>query len=170
MIIIIIIAILLFSCNNDFEKGTSIKTYIDNVIYGNPVRIEISQNDIVSIKINSDTLHQYNKGNTILFGGVYADLFDKNGLKTSELHSDTAIVFNNSDSVKAIGNVLIESIKGFKLYTEEIILYNKTKLIKSTENIMFTSNTDTLYGIGFWSNFDMTNSQIQNPKGLIGNK
>ena len=86
------------------------------------------------------------------------------------MYSDSAIIFNKSDSVRAIGNVIVESIKGFKLHTHEIILYNDTKLVKSKEHIMFTSGEDdTLYGKGFWSNFDMSNSQILKPMGQISN-
>ena len=62
----------------------------------------------------------------------------------------------------------IESIKGFKLFSEELIIFNNTKLVKSVKDIIFTSNkSDTLYGTGFWSNFDMTKSQILKPKGTL---
>ena len=165
---IFIIIIFFLSCDNKYERGSSINEHIDNVIYGEPVQIEISKHNIVSIKISADTLHRYNGGNTILFGSVYADLFDDNGIKTSELHSDSAIVYMNSDSVRAIGDVMIESTKGFKLFSEELILYNDTKLVKSERDIIFTSkDLDTLYGVGFWSNFDMTKSQILKPKGTL---
>ena len=162
--------VLLFflSCENDHKKGSSINEHIDNIIYGAPIQIEISKNNQVSIKISSDTLYRYNGGNTVLFGRVYADLFDDEGIKTSELHSDSAIVYMNSDSVKAFGDVMVESIKGHKLFSEELILFNNTKLVKSETDITFTSkNLDTLYGIGFWSNFDMTKSQILKPKGTL---
>lgn len=163
-----LLLLLMWSCGETPKKGNSINQYIDNVLYGNPVQIEISNNDKISLKISSDTLYRENGGNTILFGGVYADLFDKNGIKTSELHSDSAIVYMNSDSVKAYGDVVIESIKGFKLLSDELILFNNTKLVKSEKDIVFTTNSlDTLRGIGFWSNFDMTKSQILKPKGTL---
>ena len=69
----------LVSCNSNHKKGQSINEYVDNVIYGEPVQIEISKNNKVSMKISSDTLHRFNGGNTILFGRVYADLFDDTG-------------------------------------------------------------------------------------------
>ena len=84
------------------------------------------------------------------------------------MYSDSAIVYTNSDSIKAFGNVLIESLKGYKLITEEIILFNNSNLVKSNNDVIFTSNNnDTLYGTGVWSNFDMSNSQIQSPKGSM---
>ena len=105
-----------------------------------------------------------------MFGGVYADLFDSNGIKSSEMHSDSAIIFNNSDSVKAFGNIEIESVRGNKLLTSEIVLYNDVKLVYSDKHVTFTSNKkDTLYGKGFWSNYDMSESKILKPTGVIDN-
>ena len=158
------------SCERDDPVYKSIHSYVDNEISGNPIIIEIFKDSKPSIKIHSDFLNRYNEGNTLLYGGVYADLFNQEGNKTSEMYSDTAIVFNQSDSVRAIGNIILESIKGFKLHTHEIILYNDSKLIKSDYHIMFTSNeNDTLYGKGFWSNLDMSNFQILKPIGHIVN-
>ena len=159
----------LLSCDNKLEKGgRSVSDYIDNVITGDPIEIEISEYDKVSIKISSDTLYRNNNGNTVMFGGVYADLFNDEGIKSSEMHSDSAIIYNNTDSVRAVGNISIESIKGYKLLTSEIILYNDTKLVYTDKNVTFTSNRkDTLYGVGFWSNYDMTSSKILKPIGVI---
>ena len=166
-----LILLLLLSCGEEVKKGSSISEYEDNVIYGDPIRIEISNNNKISMKINADTLYQQNEGNTILYGNVYADLFDNDGIKTSELHSDTAIVYMNSDSLKAKGDVFIESVKGLKLFSEELILFNNKKLVRSEKDVIFTSNNnDTLYGTGFWSNFDMTKSQILKPKGTLNQK
>ena len=163
--------ILLFSCDDKLERGgNSITEYIDNQITGNPIHIEISDNGNISMKIQADTLHKYNYGHTTLFGGVYADLFDSYGKKSSEMHSDSAIIYNNSDSVRASGEIIIESINGYKLITSEIMLYNNEKLVYSDKDVIFTSNRmDTLYGEGFWSNYDMSNYKILKPKGLINN-
>ncbi len=168
---LICLILLLFSCSKEIKKGTSISQYVDNLIYGDPIRIEISKNSKLSMEISSDTLYQQNNGHTILYGSVYVDLFNDDGVKTSELHSDTAIVYMNSDSLKAIGDVFIRSTKGLKLFSDEIILFNDKKLVKSEKDVIFTSNnSDTLYGTGFWSNFDMTKSQIVKPKGTISQK
>jgi len=167
--IFFILIILCFSCNENKEDSkTSIHSHIDNVITGN-VRIEIFNKEKPSIFIDAGVLHQY-KDSTLLFDGVIAELYNDNGEKASEVHSDTAIVYNRSDSIKAIGNVEIKSVKGHKLETKrEIILYNDLKLVKSDNDVAFTSNKDDwLYGKGFLSNFDMTNIEIFKPKGELG--
>ena len=165
---VLVLLCLFFSCKKNTKPGTSIKTVRDNVIYGNPIKIEITKDENSVMIIHADTLIRANGGNTTLFGRIYADLFDKKGIKSSMMYSDSAIVYTNSDSIKAFGNVLIESLKGYKLLTDEIILFNNSNLVKSNKDIIFTSNSnDTLYGTGFWSNFDMSNSQIQSPKGSM---
>ena len=162
---------LFFSCDNKLERaGRSVSDYVDNEIIGNPIVIEISDLEKISMKIQSDTLYKYNSGNTVMFGGVYADLFDDSGKKSSEMHSDTATIYNNSDSVRANGNIIVKSIRGYTLHTSEIILYNDTKLVYSNKDVIFTSDrNDTLYGNGFWSNYDMSNFKILKPMGIISN-
>ena len=162
---------LFLSCDDKLERaGSSVSDYVDNEIIGNPIVIEIFDLEKTSMKIQSDTLHKYNSGSTVMFGGVYADLFDDLGKKSSEMHSDTAIIYNNSDSVRANGNIIIKSIRGYTLYTSEIILYNDTKLVYSNKDVIFTSDrNDTLYGQGFWSNYDMSNFKILKPMGIINN-
>ena len=172
MHILIILCLFFLSCNKaEDNQKASIHDYTENEITGSPLTIEILKKNKPSIKIQSDTLYKYNNGDILLYGGVYADLFDDYGIKSSEMHSDSATVFNNSDSVKATGNIMIKSVKGYKLITTEILLYNDSKLVHSNKNVLFTSNNkDTLYGTGFWSNFDMSNSKILKPTGVIGNK
>ena len=169
--LIYVLLFLLFSCKNEFERaGSSVSDYVDNEIIGDPIIIEISDLEKISMKIQSDTLYKYNSGNTVMFGGVYADLFDDLGKKSSEMHADTAIIYTNSDSVRANGNIVVKSIRGYTLYTSEIILYNDTKLVYSNHDVIFTSERkDTLYGTGFWSNYDMSNFKILKPKGTIKN-
>ena len=165
---VLVLLCLFFSCKKNTKPGTSIKSQTDNVIYGDPIKIEITKDENSVMTIYADTLIRANGWNKTLFGRIYADLFDKKGIKSSMLYSDSAIVYTNSDSIKAFGNVLIESLKGYKLLTDEIILFNNSNLVKSNKDIIFTSNSnDTLYGTGFWSNFDMSNSQIQSPKGSM---
>ena len=172
MHILLILCLFFLSCNKtEDNQKSSIHDYMENEITGSPLVIEISQEGKTSIKIQSDTLYKYNNGNILLYGGVYADLFDDKGIKSSEMHSDSAIIFNNSDSVKANGNIIVKSVKGYKLITTEILLYNDSKLVHSNKNVLFTTNkNDTLYGTGFWSNFDMSNSKVLKPTGVIGRK
>ena len=81
MFFIFLFIVFFYSCGDDSIKiEKSIHSYIDNEISGD-VRIEIFNKEKPSIYINSDNLHQYDAGNTLLFGGVYADLYNDDGSK-----------------------------------------------------------------------------------------
>ena len=54
-----------------------------------------------------------------------------------------------------------------ELFTEKIMLYNKTRSVVSKEEVLFINNKDSLKGIGFWSDFDMENWKIEKPIGAI---
>ena len=61
---------LTFSCKKDVVPGTSIKSETDNVIYGDPLKIEITKNENSVMTIHADTLIRANGGNTTLFGRI----------------------------------------------------------------------------------------------------
>ena len=165
-----LLILLLYSCqeNIDFRKNKeSIYDYNTDEISGNPIRISISEGSADIYKILSDTLLD-SLGNILLYGGVGIEVFDQEGNKTNDVFSDRAIVYSESDSMSAYGNVMaISALNGYRLYTKKIILYNDTKLVKSNNEVLFVQGNDSLRGIGFWSDFDMVNWKIDKPIGSI---
>ncbi len=166
----LILILLLYSCqeNIDLQKNEqSIYDYNTDEISGDPIRISISEGSADIYKILSDTLLD-SLGNILLYGGVGIEVFDQEGNKTNDVFSDKAIVYSQSDSMSAYGNVMaVSALNGYRLYTEKIILYNDTKLVKSNNEVLFVQDKDSLRGIGFWSDFDMVNWRIDKPIGLI---
>ena len=162
--------LLLYSCqeNIDFQKNKeSIYDHNADEILGDPIRISISEGAADIYKILSDTLLD-SLGNILLYGGVGIEVFDQKGNKTNDVFSDRAIVYSESDSMSAYGNVMaVSAFNGYRLYTEKLILYNDTKLVKSKNEILFVQGNDSLRGIGFWSDFDMINCKIDKPIGSI---
>ena len=162
--------LLLYSCqeNLDFQKNKeSIYDYNADEISGSPIRISISEGKADIYKIVSDTLLD-SLGNILLYGGVGIEVFDQEGKKTNDVFSNRAIVYTQSDSMSAYGNVMaVSAFNGYRLYTEKIILYNDTKLVKSNNEVLFVRDNDSLRGVGFWSDFDMVHWKIDKPIGLI---
>jgi len=167
---LLLFLLLLYSCQEENfleKKKNSIYNYNSDEIIGDPIRINIYEGNVNIYKIAADTLLD-SLGNIVLYGGVGIQVFNEEGKKTNDVFSDKAIVYSNSDSMSAYGNVvLISSLNGYRLYTEKIILYNDTKLVKSNNEVLFVNNRDSLRGIGFWSDFDMTNCKIDKPIGSI---
>ena len=167
--LLILLCFTIYSCqgnpsNNDNKK--SIYDYTNDQILGDPIRINISESEELIYKIEADTLID-SLGNILLFGGVGIEVYNEND-KTNDIFSEKAIVYSKSDSMSAYGNVkIISSISGYELYTNKIMLFNKTKLVRSKEEVLFINDSDSLRGIGFWSDFDMVNWKIDKPIGTI---
>ena len=169
--ILIYSCIILFFCCSKNEsnsvKSISIYDYSKDQILGNPIRINISNKKNIIYKIESDTLID-STGNILLFGGVKVQVYDDNNVETNNIFSNRAIVYNKSDSMSASGNVkVISNINGYELFTDRIILFNDTKLVRSKDEVLFINDDDSLTGIGFWSDFDMENWTIEKPIGSI---
>ena len=168
--LLLLFLLLLCSCQEEtfLEKNkNSIYHYNSDEIVGDPIRINIFEGNVNIYKIASDTLLD-SLGNTVLYGGVGIQVFNEEGKKTNDVFSDKAIVYSDSDSMSAYGNVMaVSALNGYRLYTEKIMLYNDTKSVKSNNEVLFVQGNDSLRGIGFWSDFDMVNCKIDKPIGLI---
>lgn len=167
--LLILLCFTIFSCTeNKSENGNkkSIYDYTNDQILGDPIRINISEAEQLIYKIEADTLID-SLDNILLFGGVGIEVYNYNN-KTNDIFSEKAIVYSKSDSMSAYGNVkIISSLSGYELYTNKIMLFNKTKLVRSKEEVLFINDYDSLRGIGFWSDFDMINWKIDKPIGTI---
>ena len=85
----------------------------------------------------------------------------------SVMHSDSATINEINNNFKAFGNVIVISDSGFTLYTEELLWDNSYNRIISNDSVMFTTEyEDTLYGLGFESDIDLSNWKILKPKGV----
>ena len=164
------IVVLFSACSENGSsniKKDSIYDYNSDVILGDPIRISISEGENEIYKIESDTLLD-SLENILLIGGVDIDVFDNMGKKSNDIYSNRATVYSRSDSMLAQGNVkIVSALTGYELYTERIILYNKTQLVRSKDEVLFINEDDSLRGIGFWSDFNMENWTIEKPIGSI---
>ena len=166
--LLLLLIIVFFSCNVDenISNMDSVYDYNEEIL-GDPINIIISESEKVIYEIKSDKLLD-SLGNVILLGGVAIEVFDDGGNKTNDIYSNRAIIYNETDSMSAFGNVkIISAMTGDQLFTEKIILYNTTQSVVSKDRILFINGGDSLRGIGFWSDFDMENWKIEKPIGSI---
>jgi len=168
-IIYIILFFIFTSCSNNENNSNeqSVYDYNNNQIVGSPIIINIFEEEKIIYKIESDTLID-SIGNILLSGGVNVKVFNDDNIKINDIFSNKALVYTGSDSMKAYGDVKIISVQNKdELYTEKIILYNKTRLVRSNEKVVFVNNLDTIRGIGFWSDFEMENWTIDKVSGSL---
>ena len=132
-------------------------------------RIIVSKGERISINSTAEKFEKNTNEDGLLTGNVVADFFDENGNHMSILYSDSAIINEISNNFQAFGHVQVISDSGLVLTTSEIIWDNRYKMVVSHDSVMFTTeNLDTLYGVGFESDVDLSHYTILKPTGVTG--
>ena len=135
------------------------------------VEITLTKKGNVTAKIKSEILKKNNQSLQLeLFDNVNVDLFDENFQQKSLIKSQSAMVNEKENKIKAYGSVVVISDDGKILMTDSLTWDNNSDKIYTDANLEFiTSDSDTLYGTGFKSNIDLTNWNILQPRGRINN-
>ena len=135
------------------------------------VEITLTKKGNVTAKIKSEVLKKNNQSLQLeLFDNVNVDLFDENFQQNSLIKSQSAMVNEKENKIKAYGSVVVISDDGKILMTDSLTWDNNSDKIYTDANLEFiTSDSDTLYGTGFKSNIDLTNWNILQPRGRINN-
>mgnify|MGYP003310846826 FL=1 len=157
------------SCSkNDFKDN--LEKDIHDQLSTN-VEITLTKKGNVTAKIKSEVLKKNNQSLQLeLFDNVNVDLFDENFQQKSLIKSQSAMVNEKENKIKAYGSVVVISDDGKILMTDSLTWDNNSDKIYTDANLEFiTSDSDTLYGIGFKSNIDLTNWNILQPRGRINN-
>ena len=153
--------IAIIACNSDskFNSKSTNENIYDNEIF-NP-KINIFQDKYLAVSSNSDRLIKDDGKDAVLIGNVVSDFFNEEGKRITTLYSDSAIVENFSNNLKALGNVTVISDSGFTLKSNEILWNNQYKLITSKDSILLTDQSNNkIRGVGFESDMDLTNYKI----------
>jgi LPS export ABC transporter protein LptC len=109
---------------------------------------------------------KYSKKNyTLLKEGVKVEFFDDQGDQKSILTSDEGKYFDRTQNMLAIGNVILLSKNGSKLYSQELLWENREEKVISEVPVKITTETDTLFGDTFKSDPDLINYEITNARG-----
>ena len=135
------------------------------------VEITLTKKGNVTAKIKSEVLKKNNQSLQLeLFDNVNVDLFDENFQQKSLIKSQSAMVNEKENKIKAYGSVVVISNDGKILMTDSLTWDNNSDKIYTDANLEFiTSDSDTLYGTGFKSNIDLTIWNILQPRGRINN-
>tara|TARA_Y100000739_G_scaffold173989_1_gene151693 strand:+ start:366 stop:896 length:531 start_codon:yes stop_codon:yes gene_type:complete len=159
----------LVSCSENEIAKTLAKDVHDQL--STNVEITLTKKGNITAKINSKILKKNNQSLQLeLFDNVNVNLFDENFQHKSLIKSQSAMVDEKENRIKAYGSVAVISDDGKILMTDSLTWDNNSDKIYTDASLKFiTSDTDTLYGTGFKSNIDLTDWNIFQPRGRINN-
>ena len=106
-----------------------------------------------------------NENKTYLGDSIRVDFYNDQGQHTSYLTADSGIVDNNTNDLEAIGNVYVHSDSGTSLWTQKLFWNDQTQKVTSDVFVKIVSPKETIEGIGFESDRDLTNYRIFNVSG-----
>ena len=117
---------------------------------------------------DSRRMIKYNDRNMAhLIGEVNVDFYNQEGGHMSHLLSDSADVNMQANTMSAFGHVVIHSDSGLTLATETLRWDDTYDMITTDDTVRFTTlDSDTLYGVGFESDVDLTHWKIHQPWGV----
>jgi len=125
-----------------------------------------NNNGIRRAVLNAGYIAKYSKRNyTLLKEGVRVEFFDDQGQQKSILTSKEGKYFDKTQNMLAIGDVVLISKTGSKLYSQELLWENKEEKVISEVPVQITTETDTLFGDTFKSDPDLINYEITNARG-----
>ncbi|MCH8927809.1 MAG: LPS export ABC transporter periplasmic protein LptC [Candidatus Marinimicrobia bacterium] len=109
---------------------------------------------------------KFDKKNVLIMDeGLTVDFFNDQDIHTSQLTADAGEVNERLNDLTATGNVVVVSDSGETLHTEKLLWSNRRQKIFSELDVMITTGTDTLYGVGFESDAALNSWTIKKPKG-----
>lgn len=118
--------------------------------------------------IRSGHLAKYSEVQEVLLDRkVDADFYSTEEEHMSNMKSERAVVYEANDNLLAIENVVVVSDSGMTLFTDSLFWDNKAEKVFTDDSVMITTEmNDTLYGVGFESNVDLTHWKILEPWGV----
>jgi len=91
--------------------------------------------------------------------------WDSLGNENVTIVADSGSIDEKQRDIRAVGNVVVTSQDGLRLETDILQWDNRRQRIFTEDPVCFTTATDTLFGIGFVSNRNLTNWEIGTPTG-----
>ncbi len=94
------------------------------------------------------------------------DFFNKNGKHSSRITATNGMLNESRKFMEVFGKVVAHSDSAnLTLYTERLQWDENRRKIRSNEEVTITTEQDTVYGVGFESDPDLTHWNIFKPRG-----
>lgn len=161
-------------CVNDMEE---VKAIVEDekllpVEVADSIQIIYTDSAILKVILEAGHLERYLGENPYLemTEGVHVRFYNSLGMVESELRSNYAISYENTDIMEAKEDVVVVNKEGETLNTEHLVWEEKTEKIHTEEFVKITTEDEVIFGHGFESNQDFTKYRIKKIKGTINLK
>ena len=169
-----VVNLALVGCVNDMEE---VKAIVEDekllpVEVADSIQIIYTDSAILKVILEAGHLERYLGENPYLemTEGVHVRFYNSLGRVESELRSNYAVSYENTDVMEAREDVVVVNKEGETLNTEHLVWEEKTEKIHTEEFVKITTEDEVIFGHGFESNQDFTKYRIKKIKGTINLK
>ena len=166
------IAFLSFGCRSQDEQTVTPPNYDGPDQEGWNSRITVTSNGRTSAILQYSHMEKFSKRRETKFdGGIVVDFYNTAGQHTSNLVSERGMLYEESNDVEALGNVVVVSDSGMTVRTQRLRWDNTRQKITSNDFVTITTaQNDTLHGKGFQSDQSLKQWSIGKPSGVSQKK
>jgi len=166
------IAFLCLGCRSQDEQTVTPPNYDGPDQEGWNSRITVTSNGRTSAILQYAHMEKFSKrGETKFDGGIVVDFYNTAGQHTSNLVSERGVLYEESNDVEALGNVVVVSDSGMTVRTQRLRWDNTRQKITSNDFVTITTaENDTLHGKGFQSDQNLKQWSIGKPSGVSQKK
>jgi len=168
MAAVLIIAAMLFSCENNIETVNTL-TAKDNTPFeiSKNIKLIYSEDSKILVQLKTPLLERYmgERPYMEMPRGVEVNFYDSLMKVSSHLKANYAISYENEKITEARNNVIVVNEKNEQLNTERLFWDEKKAIIYSDVFVKITTPDEVLFGEGFESDERFDKWIIRNPKG-----
>jgi LPS export ABC transporter protein LptC len=166
------LAFLWLGCRSQEQQTVTPPNYDGPDQEGWNSRITVTSNGRQTAIVQYSHMEKFSKRREVKFdGGLVVDFYNTEGKHTSNLVSERGVLYEETNDVEALSNVVVKSDSGATVLTQRLRWDNGRQKIVSNEFVtIITAQNDTLYGKGFQSDQSLKHWSIGKPSGVSQKK
>jgi LPS export ABC transporter protein LptC len=163
-----VLAVLWLGCHSQEQQTITPQNYDGPDQEGWNSRITVTSNGRISAILEYSHMEKYSRRREVKFdGGIIVDFYNTAGQHTSNLVAERGVLYEDSNDVEALGNVVVVSDSGMTVRTQRLRWDNLRQKIVSNDFVTITTaQNDTLRGKGFQSDQSLKHWSIGRPSGV----
>jgi LPS export ABC transporter protein LptC len=163
-----VLAVLWLGCRSQEQQTMTPQNYEGPDQEGWNSRITVTSNGRISAILQYSHMEKYSRRREVKFdGGIIVDFYNTAGQHTSNLVAERGVLYEDSNDVEALDNVVVVSDSGMTVRTQRLRWDNLRQKIVSNDFVTITTaQNDTLRGKGFQSDQSLKHWSIGRPSGV----
>jgi LPS export ABC transporter protein LptC len=166
------LAFLWLGCRSQEQQTVTPPNYDGPDQEGWNSRITVTSNGRQTAIVQYSHMEKFSKRREVKFdGGLVVDFYNTEGKHTSNLVSERGVLYEETNDVEALVNVVVKSDSGATILTQRLRWDNTRQKIVSNDFVtIITAQNDTVNGKGFQSDQSLKFWSIGKPSGVSQKK